>query len=77
MSNNSLTAALECDQAAHAPSEAHGTQCVVVGEDLPRASRRLTFIWNEDADPHVRVAQALIENLVHRVGFVAPGIALP
>ena len=77
VSNNSLTAALECDLAAHVVSEAHGTQCAVVGEDLPRSSRRLRLIRNEDADPQVRVAQALIENLVHRVGPVAPGTALP
>ena len=77
VSNNSLTAALECDLAAHVVSEAHGTQCAVVGEDLPRSSRRSRLIWNEDADPQVRVAQALIENLVHRVGPVAPGTALP
>ena len=59
VSNNSLTGVLECDL-AHIPPEAHGTQCAVAGEDFPRASRRLRLTWNEDADPHVRVAQALL-----------------
>ena len=53
VSNNSLTAALECDLAAHTHPEAHGTQCAVAGEDFPRASRRLRLTWNEDADPFV------------------------
>ena len=75
--NNSLTAALECDLAAHVHPEVRGTQCAVAGEDFPRASRRLRLIWNEDVDPHVRAAQALIEKLVHRVGLVAAGTVLP
>ena len=39
--------------------------------------RRLRLMWRSDSDPHVRQAQALVQNLVRRVGPIARGRALP
>ena len=74
VSNNSLILAMECDLAAHVREEGPN---VVHQAQGPNVRRRLRLTWNEDVDPQVRIAETCIQNLVERVGFVAPGSVLP
>ena len=48
-----------------------------VQSDGRNVRRRLRLMWRNDNDPHVRQAEALVQNLVRRVGPIARGSALP